>query len=251
MIRHALILQQRGCAVLPCRERSKLPATEHGCLDATHDPKRVEEWWRYNPNFNIGIATGKPSGFFALDIDGDEGEASLRKLEEAHGVLPPTVEVITGRGRQLYFNMPPTGDVRNSAGVVGPGLDIRGSGGFVVAPPSIHPTGRAYAWSVDAAAITATAPGWLLPAPKPNGAPNGHAVPDWAALLAAGVSEGARDETVTRIAGHLLRRYVTPHVVVELLQVWNAMKCRPPLPDRDVLRIVNSIAGKELRRRGR
>jgi hypothetical protein len=80
---------------------------------------------------------------------------------------------------------------------------------------------------------------------------NGHAPPDWAALLAAGVDEGARDQTVTRIAGHLLRRYVDPHVVLELLTAWNATQCRPPLPDEDVERIVGSICARELKRRGR
>ena len=78
---------------------------------------------------------------------------------------------------------------------------------------------------------------------------NGRVTPDWARMLTDGVDEGERDGTVTRIAGHLLRRHISPHVALVLLQSWNATSCRPPLPDKDILRIVNSIAGRELKRR--
>src|SRR5262245_13370657 len=135
----ALALVARGLAIFPCRSRSKLPATAHGCSDATRDAAQIETWWASDPDYTVAIATGHPSGIFVLDVDGDEGETALRQLEEAHGRLPPTVEAITARGRHLYFRMPENGDVRNSVGVLGPGLDIRGTGGYVLAPPSIHP----------------------------------------------------------------------------------------------------------------
>jgi Bifunctional DNA primase/polymerase, N-terminal/Primase C terminal 1 (PriCT-1) len=73
---------------------------------------------------------------------------------------------------------------------------------------------------------------------------------EWVKVLSEGADEGVRDHTATQVAGHLLRRYVDPRVVLALLQSWNATSCRPPLPDKDILRIVNSIAGKELKRRG-
>src|SRR5262249_12553200 len=111
------------------------------------------------PAANIGVATGKPSGIFVVDVDGVDAEAELRKLEAQHGALPPTIEVITARGRHVYFKMP-AAPIRNSAGKLGPGLDIRATGGYVLAPPSIHPTGRRYEWSVDCASAIADAPTW-------------------------------------------------------------------------------------------
>ena len=117
-------------------------------------------WWRENPNYNVAVATGPVSKVFVLDVDGLDAEASLRKLEEQHGALPETVESITPRGRHIFFRCE-NGVVRNSAGAIAPGLDIRGDGGYVVLPPSIHPSGRPYVWSVDSADHFAEAPAWL------------------------------------------------------------------------------------------
>ena len=88
-----------------------------------------------------------------MDVDGLDAEVELRRLEAKHGNLPATVEVITTRGRHLYFQTPET-SVRNSAGKVAPGIDVRGDGGYVLAPPSIHPSGRRYEWSVDCASTS-------------------------------------------------------------------------------------------------
>jgi len=142
--------------------------------------------------------------------------------------------------------------VRNSVSKLAPGIDVRGDGGYVLAPPSVHPSGRAYAWSVDCAGAIARAPDWLVEkiAGYANG--NGEATPpaEWRELVANGVDEGARDCTVARLSGHLLRRFLDPFVVLELMQCWNAARCRPPLPEADIARIVDSICAKELRRRG-
>ena len=142
-------------------------------------------------------------------------------------------------------------DVRNSASKVAPGIDIRGTGGYVLAPPSMHPTGRRYFWSVDCGPDIAAAPAWLLAKIEtPNGNGNGATPPsEWRALVAEGVAEGARDCTVAKLAGYLLRRRVDPVVALELLRIWNATRCSPPLPAADIERIVGSIAGKELKRR--
>jgi hypothetical protein len=249
VIRSALRYARKGLAVFPCGRMAKTPACPHGCHDATRDAGQIREWWRVEPNYNIGIATGRPSGIFVVDIDGPDAEITLRKLEQASGALPASVEAITGKGRHIYFKMPDA-DVRNSVGAIGPGLDIRGSGGFVIAPPSVHPSGRKYCWSVDSASAVVAAPDWLIERVSipPNG--NGRAPStDWIALLANGVDEGQRDNSLAKIAGHLLRRYVNPYVTIELLLAWNAARCRPPLPDDDIIRVVNSICGKELRRR--
>jgi hypothetical protein len=249
MLRTALVLAQKGLAVFPCRPRDKRPATEHGLLDASKDPEIVERWWRVELNYNIAIATGTISNIFAIDVDGLDAEVELRRLEADHGALPPTVEAITARGRHVYFQMPDT-DVRNSAGKIAPGIDVRGTGGYVLAPPSMHPSGRRYVWSVDSANAIAAAPAWLVAKAAAPTIGNGAVPPaEWAALIAAGVGEGARDDTLTRLAGYLLRRHVEPDVAQALLAVWNTARCVPPLSDKDVARIVNSILRKETARR--
>jgi hypothetical protein len=237
--------------VFPCRPRDKLPATQHGCKDATTDPDTIHRWWRLEPQYNVAIATGAISGVFVVDVDGLDAEFELRRLEAEHGALPPTIEAITARGRHVYFRLPEV-PVRNSASKIAPGIDTRGDGGYVLAPPSIHPSGKRYAWSVDTARTVAPAPDWLLDRIGGCTEGNGSARPasEWRAMVAAGVDEGARDCTCARLAGHLLRRFIDPHVVLDLMQCWNATRCRPPLPEQDVFRIVNSICSKERQRRG-
>ena len=254
MLRAALALVSRDMAVFPCRQRSKLPATERGFLDASKDPAIVERWWRSDPNYNIGVATGAVStGLLAVDIDGVDAELELRKLEADHGALPPSVEVITGKGRHIWLRMPGGRDLRCSASKLAPGIDTRGSGGYVLAPPSVHPTGRRYCWSVDSARTIAPAPDWLLaeldaPARSTEGARSTPPT-EWRELI-KGVSEGKRDTSATKLAGYLLRRQVDALVVLELLHLWNEARCTPPLPAADIDKVVNSIAGKELKRRG-
>jgi hypothetical protein len=197
----------------------------------------------------IGIATGAQSHCFVLDIDGLDAETELKKLEAGHGTLPSTVESITPRGRHLFFDWPRQG-VRNSAGKIAPGIDTRGEGGYVLAPPSIHPSGRPYYWSVDSGNTFAQAPAWLLNKMTANGHPNGTPPSEWRALVHDGVAEGQRNDSIARLAGHLLRQRVDPYVVLELLLGWNARCCRPPLPETEVATAVDSVARLELRRRG-
>lgn len=134
-----------GLLVFPIAARSKVPLTPRGFRDASDDPDQVRRWWREWPDANIGIACGEASGLFVVDVDGPGGEASLAELLATHGPLPLTAEVRTGKGRHLYFRHFP--GARNSASKLGPGIDTRGEGGYVVAPPSIHPSGAVYEWA--------------------------------------------------------------------------------------------------------
>jgi hypothetical protein len=245
----ALGLAQRGMAIFPCRARGKEPATYHGVLDATKDHNTIRGWWGADPHFNIGLATGTPSGVFAIDIDGIDAEGELHKLEAENGLLPPTVASITGRGRHVLFQMPSGVKIANSAGQVAPGIDVRGTGGYIVAPPSVHPSGRPYAWSVDSGTAFAPAPAWLI---HKISTPARRALftgTDWYAIARNGAGEGQRNATVTRLAGYLLR-HIDAGVTLEFIQAWNATHCTPPLESDEVYTIVNSIAGRELRKRG-
>jgi hypothetical protein len=223
----------------------------HGVKDATTDARAIETWWRQVPIYNLAIATGEVSGIIVLDVDNTDAEAELRKLELEHGALPATVESITARGRHLFFRHPQV-QVHNSAGKVAPGVDIRGSGGYVVAPPSVHPSGRVYCWSVDSANAFADVPQWLLdkitaPAVVPTKAlavSNG-----WADLIRDGAGEGCRNDSIARLAGYLLRGRIDAEVALEITLLVNEARCRPPLPRTEVMTTVDSIAALELKRR--
>jgi hypothetical protein len=249
MLQTALALIRHGLAVFPCRPRTKWPACPHGCKDATLDPNVVKEWWTANPRANIAVATGEISKIFVVDADGVDGQQELHKLEAQHGELPPTLQVVTANGMHYYFRWPSM-MVRNSASKVAPKLDVGGSGGYCLAPPSVHPTGRRYAWSVDSGDTIAAAPAWLIDLVTDAGG-NGVKQPaeQWQEIASNCVDEGRRDDTAAKLCGHLLRHYVDPRVVYELLLCWNAQRCRPPLPARDIERIVMSVGKKELQRR--
>lgn len=248
MVKAARALAEKGMHVFPCLPRDKRPATPHGLKDATTDPWEIEGWWSQEPNYNVAVVTGRISGIFTVDIDGEDAEAEVRKLEREHDVLPPTVESITARGRHLFFKCPIT-PIRNSASKIAPAVDVRADGGYVLVPPSIHPTGKRYAWSVDSASTFADAPDWLLSIiVEPNGGVRAG-VAEWRALVRDGVREGERNAGIARLCGHLLRRYVDPIVVCELVQAWNVTHCVPPLEPSEVATTINSICRRELARR--
>ncbi len=170
-VRYAL----RGLHVFPLSPGTKIPLRDtHGCLDATTDPDETRARWGDPPRANIGVATGRRSGIWVLDIDPRHGgDAALAEFAAEHGPLPLTVEVSTPRGgRHLYWRWNVEDpEIRNSAGRVGPGLDVRGEGGFVVVPPSMLADGRGYHWIKNGARAFTTAPAWLvnlaLPPPPP------------------------------------------------------------------------------------
>jgi hypothetical protein len=249
----ALSYAARGLHVFPCKPREKEPAVHKGLQAATTDQNIIRGWWR-SIDHNIGLRTGECSGIFVVDIDGQDGEAALAKLETEHCPLPLTIESITGKGRHLFFQWPGR-KIPNSASKIASRIDVRGDGGYVLAAPSIHPSGKAYEWKPNGANGFAAAPDWIITrATAANfsscGGPTDK-VPasQWGELIASGVEEGKRDCTITSLAGYLLRRYVDPGAVLALMLIWNTASCRPPLPDSDVIRIVNSIVGKELKRR--
>jgi Bifunctional DNA primase/polymerase, N-terminal len=155
----ALAYAADGWAVLPLIPRAKEPAIAGGFRNATTNPATVRRHWRV-PDRNIGIATGMLSGLWVLDVDGDDGASSLRELEAQHGKLPPTWISSTGRGWHLWFKY--TAPIPSSAGRIAPGIDARADNGYVVAPPSIHPTGRAYTWVTPLDGEPAEASGWLV-----------------------------------------------------------------------------------------
>jgi hypothetical protein len=155
LLRGALIYAGRGIPVFPCEAGGKRPLTADGFLEATTDEARIRGWWGRWPNANVAIPTGKLSGLLVLDVDAGKGTDSVALLELSRGQSPKTARAATGGGgMHLYFRYPSSEElmsaglyaqqVRNSQGLLGDGLDVRGEGGYVVAPPSS--TKQAYRW---------------------------------------------------------------------------------------------------------
>jgi len=248
---HSVKTGKCTCGNPRCSSPGKHPLTKNGVKEATTDIATIRDWWRWWPSANIGIATGKVSGFFVLDIDGQDGEETLATWQLEHGRIPDTLTSRTGSGGRHILFAHPGVTIRNKVRIA-PGVDIRSDGGFIVAPPSVHGSGRRYAWepmSKPGEAELSPAPDWLLEMLERE--PRAAATPatDWRKLVSDGVTEGERNSTAARLAGHLLRRGVDPYVVLELLLTWNLGRCRPPLPAEEVARVVSSLAGAELRRR--
>lgn len=139
-----------SCGKTDCK--GKHPRTPNGCTDATIDAKTVREWWIKWPKANIGIVTGAKSGLSVVDLDGPEGISSGKRLG-----LRSTVSVLTGNGEQLYY-ADPNGLLSNSVKKLSAGVDTRGNGGYILAPPSLHPNGKRYAWMKTPLSRTALAP---------------------------------------------------------------------------------------------
>jgi len=249
----ALAYAARGWSVIPIERRGKRPLVpwlEFQQRIASVD--EIDAWYRQRADANVGIVTGRVSGLVVIDVDPRHGgEESLRRLQDEAGLLARTVEAETGGGgRHLYFVHPGI-PLQNRVGIA-PGIDLRADGGCVVAPPSTHSSGRRYVWAPGCS------PGERDPAPLPHcflpdrrtATHAGHPLAHWRDLLREGVEEGRRNDTLASLTGHLLWHGVDAEVALELLLAWNRTRCRPPLPDDEVARVVQSIARLHQRERG-
>ncbi|MGD8477951.1 MAG: bifunctional DNA primase/polymerase [Burkholderiales bacterium] len=245
----------RRWSVIPVEPRGKRPVIpwlefQQRCADE----REARRWFETRSNANLAIVTGTISGLIVLDIDvAHHGHESLKALEQEHGALPRTVEAVTGSGGRHFYFAHPGARVRNRAGLR-QGIDVRGDGGCVVAPPSMHRSGKRYVWKQGHAlgeTSLASAPGWLLALVRGEHARSGHAPPHWRELVRAGVGEGERNSTIASLAGHLFHRDVDALVVLELLLTWNRVRCHPPLSDHEVARVVESISSLHERDRAR
>ena len=202
---------------------------------ATADADQVGAWWRRWPQANVAIATGAGSGLFVVDIDGEDGERTLDTLEREHGEALPELfpQAWTSKGWHAFLAYPEGRDVITKPETLGPKVDTRGHGGYVIAPPSIHPSGVRYEWAADRNPILAPlapAPEWVLsrarrPAPdepseaaqeprgewhapqEPKGARYALRALESELALVAVSPEGRRNDQLNRSA-HALFRFV-------------------------------------------
>jgi len=226
----------RGWRLLPCAPRDKMPLLKNWPTLATHNLSTIERWSARWPGANWGVAHGRESGTFVLDIDGQNGAESLATLELAHDPLPRTLFCSTARGRHFWLRYPAHLRIGNTAGKLGPGIDTRGQDGYSLIPPSLHPNGIQYRWS-DFSQTVAPAPEWLtrlLTASEPV-----NSRPDARSEI---LTEGRRNDGLMKIAGSMRRRGADRDAIEGALLETNRRRCLPPLHDSEVHTIAQSAA---------
>jgi len=231
---------EQGWQSFPIKERDKTPIVKWADV-ATTEENMLVGWWDTMPDANIAIACGKRSGIIVLDVDaGHGGYESLTVLFEKFGPLPTTPVSKTGSGGEHIFFKHPGVEIRNSAGKLGKGLDIRGDGGYVVAPPSVHPNGNVYEWEVRPSETPlADMPEWMIELLREkNPQPQAKAESEEVIM-------GERNNYLTQLAGSMRRKGFTEDGIFAALQVQNRQKCSPPLADGELWQISRSVSRYE------
>lgn len=229
-----------GLAVFPLIEKDKRPLTANGFKDATTDPAKIEEWWAIHPNANVGIATGQVSGgLVAIDMDVDkekdkDGYHTFTKwCDDNFLILPDSWLSITGRGGYHLFYKSAF-PVPSKIGWL-EDVDIRADGGYVVAPPSIHPNGTRYEWEqapdeyelitsddtevefIFNSVLVDNKAGKAEPLKVPEEIPEGH-----------------RDEYMFKLACKYQAMGMSDSEMMAALMVANKERCKPPLSDKEI-----------------
>ncbi len=236
LIEAAVAYTSRGWFIFPCHPRDKRPLTTHGVHDSSNDPVHVRAWWTEWPDANIGLDVYR-SGQIVVDLDPARGGREAWAAVCGESVLT-TLQAATGSGGDHFFFEAPLGIViRNSSDKLGPGIDVRGRGGYVILAPSIHPkTGHAYAWVNDLppAPFPAALIERLTPPPRVALPPtNGHADDGYYRCLAYlrrlpdAVSGSGGHNATFHAACEIWRFGLTDSEARDALDWFNAHKCRP------------------------
>lgn len=244
----ALLYASMGWRVFPLKPRSKSPATVHGFKDATTDAGQISAWWTQNPAYNVGIATG--DGLVVIDVDDKpknpvQGSDMLRDWEYEHGHLSETVTAISGTGGTHYYY--DVGDVSvpssQSATLF---IDLRGDGGYIVAPPSIHPdTGEPYMWDIEpsldnppakVSTVEKRCLDWIY-ANRGTAGKTGAAKPH-----IEQVHEGEGRNNYLYKMGCAIRAQGADDTTISIyLTQVNAQTCKPPMDSDELLRVIQSV----------
>jgi hypothetical protein len=243
LLEAALWYASKGIPAFPLLPRSKDPIGEKVVIEgverggfylATTDEGTIRRWWSENPEYNVAIPTGPESGIVVIDED------RVNALKERGWTVPPTPAVKTGKGFQYYFRHP-GGQVRNRTGnnALASGIELKGDGGYIVGPPSVHPNGSTYEWVIPLEdAELAECPQWLL---KAVGEPHRRRT----ITVEETIPEGSRNDTLFSHARSLFARGLNDIVVSVAINALNRTACKPPLPDDEVCKIVESAGSNK------
>lgn len=245
LVKEAERYVEHGIAVFPLQPHGKDPLDgSRGFKNATTDIRKVQEWWGRVPDMNIGMATGAASGgIFVIDVDqhGEtDGGLELSIWMADHGRFPETASSVTGSGGTHYFFKAPPGVSVKSAAHVIPGVDVRGDGGYVVLPPSVHPNGNRYEWDMEPweDCEIAEATDVVLSLVRTGGAQERQRfeLPDE-------IPQGKRDETLFRYACSLQAQGLSDEKIMTIVSDANRARCKPPMSDEEVRSKVRSALG--------
>lgn len=246
LLRAALRYARWGWSVFRLTPREKTPlAGSHSYLDATTDIIQIKKWWKEIPDANIGVACSSKTGPIVVDLDEPkEGEASGLKLYRGLH-LEDTREASSREGRRHLYFAPMRNGTRIARTIrirhrgIKHAMDILSDGGYVMVPPSVHPaTGEPYVWLNQNRIIAL--PRAILQLVRGQDELQKVAPP-----LPDIIHEGERDELLTSLAGSMRRRGASVDGILAALREENANRVRPPLDDRQLVKIAHSIGKKE------
>ena len=226
----------------------------------------VRQWFTAYPDANIAIVTGRVSNLVVFDLDSNHAV----EYAEEQGGFPDTVKVRTGKGYHMYMKYPGF-EIKNTVNK-NLDIDIRGEGGYVVAPPSVHGSGHSYAWEegyslseIDPAECTE----WMIEYLKDINSDNGPETETkkaalekefeniektidgedkYTTMLKNGCSQGERNDSATKLIGHLFSSNLKDSEIWEIAKTWN-QKNSPPLDERELKKTFDSIRKRELQSR--
>jgi hypothetical protein len=231
------------CRKDDCDSPAKHPRTAHGLKQASKDSNLVKNLFSsFNYlSANIAVCTGKESNLVVVDVDCAKGG----RIEELYNfiskeILEKTLWSKTGGGYHLYFRYPQNAEIRNSTSKLGNKIDVRGEGGYIVAPPSLHISGNRYEFLNDNS---------VKPFPQAfieklnktearteNNFSNGNTLQKDFYL------DGNRNNSLTSVAGKLRRAGLSENELEPTLIKINSERCKPPLSEKEVLQIVSSVS---------
>lgn len=240
----ALTYRHWGWSVVPLEQSSKRPAVpwkRYQKVLATLE--EIDEWWPLDDpdRHGVAIVCGRISELIVVDVDPRSGGLeTIAKLRSRGHVLPETLTVESGRGdggTHSYLHL--AAELRSSK--LGPGVDLKAEGGYVVAPPSLHPdTGHAYEFSNSLPVAEATA--WIVEVPRqPAPSSTSRIDPASQPREQARVREGSRNDWLTSKAGSMRAAGLSTEAIEAALQVENPLRCDPPLDRAEVGTIARSV----------
>jgi hypothetical protein len=248
LLEAALAYAELEYAVFPCAPGKKTPITDHGFQNATTDPAQIESWWTKWPTANIAMPT---EGLLVVDFDGAQNTWLKDEPEKLLELAAAPISLTPGGGRHYIFRQPEGKHWRNTTKKLSEDVDTRADGGYIVLPPSMLTPEGAYRWAAGMALDVSpsdlpTPPAWLVElldnlATSANGlalvaavSPDGNPIPS-----------GQRNSTLASLAGTMRRAGMGRVEILAAMRATNATRCNPPLPEKEVERIAESIGRYE------